>query len=150
MIDSWGISCEITLIWMPLEFTDDQSTLVQVMAWCHQATSHYLSQCWHRSLSPYDITRPQWINCAIHEITKRPILCIHSLWSSDPKSHQRTWSALVQVMTWHWTGDIRHYRPLSALVQVMACCLFGAKPLTSANLLPYCLLNPHKQTIMKW
>ena len=23
-----------------------RSTLVQVMAWCRQATSHYLSQCW--------------------------------------------------------------------------------------------------------
>ena len=32
------------------------------MAWCHQATSHYLSQCWPRSLSSYDVTRPQWIN----------------------------------------------------------------------------------------
>ena len=31
------------------------------MAWCHQATSHYLSQCWPRSLSPHDITRPQWV-----------------------------------------------------------------------------------------
>ena len=60
VIDGWGISCEIALIWMSLGFTDDQSTLVQVMAWCHQATSHYLSQCWPRSLSPYGITRPQW------------------------------------------------------------------------------------------
>ena len=25
------------------------STLVQVMAWCHQAPSHYLSQCWYMS-----------------------------------------------------------------------------------------------------
>ena len=25
------------------------STLVEVMAWCHQAPSHYLSQCWPRS-----------------------------------------------------------------------------------------------------
>ena len=33
MIDCWGTSCEIPLIWMPLDFTDDQSTLVQVMAW---------------------------------------------------------------------------------------------------------------------
>ena len=32
------------------------------MAWCHQATSHYLSQCWPRSLSPYGFTRPQWVN----------------------------------------------------------------------------------------
>ena len=31
------------------------------MAWCHQATSHYLSQCWPRSMSPYGITRPQWV-----------------------------------------------------------------------------------------
>ena len=39
----------------------DKSTLVQVMAWCRQATSHYLSQCWPRSLSPYGVTRPQWV-----------------------------------------------------------------------------------------
>ena len=62
VIDGWGISCEIAVIWISLVFTDDQSTLVQVMAWCHQATSHYLSQCWPRSLSPYGVTRPQWVN----------------------------------------------------------------------------------------
>ena len=61
VIDGWGISCEIALIWMSLDFTDDQSTLVQVMAWCRQATSHYLSQCWPRSLSPYGVTRPRWV-----------------------------------------------------------------------------------------
>ena len=27
-------------------FSDDKSTLIQVMALCHQATSYYLSQCW--------------------------------------------------------------------------------------------------------
>ena len=43
-------------------FTDDKSTLVQIMAWCHQATSHYLSQCWPRSLLPYGVTRLQWVN----------------------------------------------------------------------------------------
>ena len=36
------------------------------MAWCHQSTSHYLSQCWPRSLSPYGITRPQHVNIIIH------------------------------------------------------------------------------------
>ena len=36
------------------------NTLVQVMAWCCQATSHYLSQCWPSSVSPYGVTRPQW------------------------------------------------------------------------------------------
>ena len=62
VIDGWGISCEIALIWMSLDCMDDQSTLVQVMALCHQATSHCLSQCWLRSLSPYRVTRPQWVN----------------------------------------------------------------------------------------
>ena len=32
------------------------------MAWCRQAPSHYMSQCWPRSLSPHDVTRPQWVN----------------------------------------------------------------------------------------
>ena len=40
---------------------DEKSTLVQVMAWCRQATSHYVSQCWLRSLSPYGVVRPQWV-----------------------------------------------------------------------------------------
>ena len=38
-----------------------KSTLVQVMAWCRQATSHYLNQYWHSSLSPYGVARPQWV-----------------------------------------------------------------------------------------
>ena len=42
---------------MPQDLTDDQ-----VIAWCHQATIHCLSQCWPRSLSPCGNTRPQWIN----------------------------------------------------------------------------------------
>ena len=37
-----------------------KNLLVQVMTWCFQATSHYLSQCWPRSVSPYGATRPQW------------------------------------------------------------------------------------------
>ena len=65
VIDGWGIRCEIALIWMSLDFTDDQSTLVQLMTWCRQATNHYLSQCWLRSLSLYGITRPEWVNTTI-------------------------------------------------------------------------------------
>ena len=65
VIDSWGISCEIALIWMSLDLNDGKSTLVQVMAWCHQVTSHYLSQCWPRSLLPYGVTRPQWVKSII-------------------------------------------------------------------------------------
>ena len=48
--------------WIPRDLTDDKSTLVQVMACCCQATSHYLSQCWPSSMSPYGVIRPQWVN----------------------------------------------------------------------------------------
>ena len=54
----WGVSYEIAIRWMPLDLTDDKSTLVQVMAWCRKATSHYLSQCWHRSVSNFKYKTP--------------------------------------------------------------------------------------------
>ena len=57
---SWSSAYRRCFRWMPLDLTD-KSTLVQVMAWCRQATTHYLSQCWTRSLPPYGITRPQWV-----------------------------------------------------------------------------------------
>ena len=59
-IDGWCICCEIALIWMSgLHWWS--VNIGQVMAWCHQATSHYLSQCWPRSLSPCGVTRPQGV-----------------------------------------------------------------------------------------
>ena len=84
VIDGWSISGKIVLKWMPMDFTDGKSTLVQVKAWCHQATSHYLSQCWPRCLSPYGIIRPQWV---------------HSLWPCDAISwHYRSRLTLAQVL----------------------------------------------------
>ena len=44
------------------------------MAWCHQAPSHYLSQCWPRSMSspsPYDIRRPQRVNSCFTNPSKQ-------------------------------------------------------------------------------
>ena len=38
--------CKIIVRWMSQNSINDKSTMVQVTAWCHQATSHYLSQCW--------------------------------------------------------------------------------------------------------
>ena len=53
---SLGTCCEIDLMSMPKSLTADLSILVQVMAWCRQATSHCLSQYWPRSVSPYGVT----------------------------------------------------------------------------------------------
>ena len=68
MNGGWGISYEIALRWMPLDLTD-KSTLVQVTAWCRQATCHYLSQCWPWSISPYGITRPLWVSSYWNAVT---------------------------------------------------------------------------------
>ena len=54
-------SCQIALMRMPQKPFDDKSTLVQLMARYRQATSHYLIQCWPKFMSPYGLTRPQWI-----------------------------------------------------------------------------------------
>ena len=87
---------------MVLDLTKDKSTLVQVMAWCRQATSHYLSQCWPRSLPPYGVTRPQWVK-------KKSLYS----WILIKSGHQdiitgtagedtmTTWCQLCRYL-WHW------------------------------------------------
>ena len=47
--------------WMPQTLINEKSTLIQVMTWCRQVTSHYLRQCWLRLMLTYGITRPQWV-----------------------------------------------------------------------------------------
>ena len=83
VIDGWDTCCEIALRRMSLDLTDDKSTLVQVMAWCRQAASYYLSQCWPWSLLPYGVARPLWVN---------------SYWPGNDTWHQRSWLTLIQVM----------------------------------------------------
>ena len=64
------------------------------MAWCHQATSHYLTQCWPRSVSPHGIPRPQWVNtCNLSfqlqisvEPSKEPLCNTHLMSPSLVKS----------------------------------------------------------------
>ena len=52
------------------------------MAWCRQATSHCLSQCWPRSLLPHGVTRPQWVNSLAPEICEYNFACVSFLYSS--------------------------------------------------------------------
>ena len=63
--DGWGISFEIALRWKSLDLIDDKSTLVHVMAWCRQATSYYLSQCWPSFLPPYGINSHKELSLCI-------------------------------------------------------------------------------------
>ena len=109
----WGISYEIVLRWMPLDLTDDKSTLVQVMAWCHQASSHYLSQCWSRPMSPYGVTRPQWVKA------KCSIVDFHTLFIIAP----------TQLSCWgvYWFHSVRPsvLHPVPAFIKQFqkVCCM---------------------------
>ena len=107
------------------------------MAWCRQATSHYLSQCWPRSLSPYDVIRPQWVK-------KKQWADFRSPWVLFPECQKKIFMHLVcYVMldfkkqmiaetygiwywpfNWLWPNDtIWQHRSGSTLAQVMACGL---------------------------
>ena len=61
-IEILSIFCKVIIIWMSQNSIDDKSTLIQVMAWCRQAASHYLNQRWPSSLTSYCVTSPHWGN----------------------------------------------------------------------------------------
>ena len=76
---------------MPQNLTSVKATLVQVMAWCHQAPSHYLSQSWPRSTLPYGITRPQRVKVNrpwYHQVTSAARWIMKVILSFETKSHQ--------------------------------------------------------------
>ena len=115
VIDGWGISCEIALIWMSLDLNYEKSTLVQVMAWCCQATSHYLSHCWPRSLSPYGVSRPLWVDFFIRDIFYfADTFVVVQIWQI---SLQLGCGDTCKIWTWYiqlsavitWSSIVRYY-----------------------------------------
>ena len=58
-ISSIEVNC--SLEWMPEDRVGDRSILVQIMAWCPQATSHYLLKGRSRCMSPYGLSRPKCV-----------------------------------------------------------------------------------------
>ena len=77
LIGIFTSSNDNALRWMPWDLAGDTSTLVQVMAWCRQATSHYPSQCWPSSMSPYGVTRPQRVKPFIFSYPKYLLIETH-------------------------------------------------------------------------
>ena len=88
---SLGTCCE-SLVWIPENLTYEKSTLAQVMAWCHQVTSRYLSQCWPRSVSTYGVTRPNCVKLILQQ-NSFPHFTISLL-------HMNTKWALKNIIQW--------------------------------------------------
>ena len=134
--NSLGIHREIALRWMPQKLSNEKLTLVQLMAWCHQATSHYLSHCWPRSMSPYCITRPQWVNCnpqCLMGLDVKSLRLRHNyrhfadnifkcIFVNENVSISLEISPKFIPMVW--------LNNIPALIQIMAWCRAGDKPLS--------------------
>ena len=116
----WGISYEIALKWMPQDLTDDESTLVQVMDWCRQAKSHYMSQSWPRSMSPNGVTRPQWVNITHWGLSQLADILQAVFWHAV--SWQICWY-IVFCFKFHWR--LFQGTSNSPLVQVLVWCNCG-------------------------
>ena len=103
------------------------------MAWCRQATSHYLTQCWPRCMLPYGVTRPQWVNLNSN---------FSDIWGTSPSffihhfihhNHKKKLSDFIFsvmlnmfIMTFNSlrpSDTIWRQRTGSTLAQVVACCL---------------------------
>ena len=104
---------EVSLVGLSLDEslgrTDAKITLVQVMAWCRQATSHYLSQCWPRSMSPYGVTWLQWVKLKLKTIyLQHAWIYIQSHW--EPKTHVRfIWPHLqITYISKYWPRFMEH------------------------------------------
>ena len=127
------------------------------MAWCRQATSHCLSQCWLRSMSPYGTTRPQWVCriwfyyvCILFLKINIPVLV--------PSSSKR--NITLSVVQWlhsvrdqHGRCDVSDHRQLNSLLN----SLFMQASINTLNtLLAFCggihrwTVNfPHKGPAMR-
>ena len=87
------------------------------MAWWCQAPSHHLSQCWPRSMSPYCVTRPQWVKALTSRTNGAGIVNACPQWT------------IIQVGTVTKRanpGPIRSLRTVEwilALVRLAACCI---------------------------
>ena len=88
LIGIFRYSHDNALRWMPQDLTDDKSKLVHVMAWCHQATSHYLSQCWPRFRSPCGVTKSQWVKSTLKLFERRK------------QNKTNTWAAIQIIDTY--------------------------------------------------
>ena len=56
-----SISCAFSVKSYWNGYQNYKSTLVHVMVWFRQATSHYMKQSWPIFLPPYNITGGQWV-----------------------------------------------------------------------------------------
>ena len=103
----------IAFMWMAHDPGKCKLELVQVMAWCCQATSHCRNQCWPRSMSPYGVTRQQWVKKSLFKIMVK----------------KRNITMMTRLRLCGWSPDLKWTNAIPPVV--FGCCVFGFSLITS-------------------
>ena len=123
----WGISCEITLRWWNvLDRLDDKSTLVHVMAWCHQVelsqspgiveSSLYrrMASLSHNELNQSNLVPPFLIYHLFHTVCSPDAVlrwvATNSFSAIASISAQSTW------LYWYWWVAVAFHTPPCAVI----------------------------------
>ena len=94
------------------------------MANCRQATSHYLSQCWPRYMSPHGVTRSKWLNklsAVGWKVDPLPGILCHAFWYKSQEDFP------FEITRWYqqWCTGCHFCWPLpsniSLLVEALSC-----------------------------
>ena len=92
------------------------------MALCPQSTSHYLNQCWPRVISPYGVTRPQWVKF---------------IWNRSGPTHPSSWMTFSMAF---WFIKAHELYEVSVIVfqwLSFPCQIHASIKWPCANLLPF-------------
>ena len=94
--------------------TDNKSTVVQVMAWCRQATSHYLNHSWPSSMMPMaspgcnelrllvglDLFNDEWVKGCILCVTWRKLTEYKNEHTASLTSIYDKYPSLLPITLW--------------------------------------------------
>ena len=69
--------------YVPVDLKNNKSSLVEGMAWCHQAPSNFLHQCWTRFKMSYSTTWPRNVNQSQSISHHHQMLSQHSMCPVD-------------------------------------------------------------------
>ena len=95
---------------------------VKVVTCCRQTTSHYLSQCWSRSVSPEGVTRPQWVEHNTRHDIIFVCFVIVSLFSACAKfdCNETAQFILWVYLSWTWNIWFKNFQSSSSYVKKAA------------------------------
>ena len=130
-IQFMDIFCEIALSWMLKNTFDYRSTLVQVMTWCLQATSHYMSHCWPRNMS-------QSLFLGLYWLTTKKSSNLHF---TGPLCWEATFFTMDSPHKWSVIQKVCPYNDIIMEAIIPHCCKHNQLTPINGHTIGFCLQN---------